>query len=230
MKPTGTACVARRDDRWARWGLRSRPPPRLHHSPPGLAQDQGWWVACSPALPASGHTSLWKWASDTSQSEVSPPFFLLTKPEVLFLLASLPRGWVFWARSPGEKGACGVAAAGEGEGKRSLHLLKHFKLRARPSRPRLWSQLRRSPCCPQSTPPPSPLMMLPAARPRGRAPAKRGSSPPCPAQLLVRKAGRDISIYRRIKCLVGSDTHTLSPIFSGVLFSQQLLLPGLGTC
>lgn len=165
---------------------------------------------------------------DTSQSEFSPPFFLLAKPEVLFLLASLPRGWVFWARSPCEKGACGMAAAGE-EGKRSLHLLKHFKLRARPSRPSLWSRLRRSPCCPQSTPPPSPLMMLPAAWPRGRDRAKRGSSPPCPAQLLVRKAGRDISIYRRIK-LVGSDTHMLSPILSGVLFLQQLLLLGLGTC
>lgn len=32
---------------------------------------------------------------DTSQSEVSPPFFLLAKPEVLFLLTSLPP-WPSW--------------------------------------------------------------------------------------------------------------------------------------
>lgn len=183
--------------------------------------------------PASSHTSLWKWARTPPKARSAHLSFCSqslrsssSSPPCL----PGPRGWVFWASSPGEKGACGVAAAGEAEGKRPLLLLKHFKLRARPSRPRLWSQLRRSPCCPQSTPPPSPLMLLPAAQPRGRARAKRGSSPPCPAQLLVRKAGRDISIYRRIKCPVGSDTHALSPVLSGVLFPQQLLLPGLGTC
>lgn len=32
---------------------------------------------------------------------------------------------------------------------------------------------------------------------------RRAAARPAPAQLLVRKAGRDISIYRRIKCPVG---------------------------
>lgn len=44
--------------------------------------------------------------------------------------------------------------------------------------------------------------LLPSVHPTALSPHDAACSPPCPTQLLVRKARRDISIYRRIKCPV----------------------------
>lgn len=130
-------------------------PPDSSVAHPGLAQDQGGWAACSQALPASSHTSLWKWAWTPPKARSAHLSFCSQSLRPSFSLPAClpgPRSWVFWARSPGEKGAYGVVAARGAERKQFLHLLKHFKLRARPSRPRPWSRFRRSPCCPWSTP------------------------------------------------------------------------------